>query len=579
MTGGGYALRLRFSAEIAGPCMRCLKDASPRSRSRRARSTARAEARSSTARTCTTSARPRRLGARRVRARDAGEGPLPRGLRRAVPGVRGRSQRGRPGHHHERRPIRAGRSCASSSSSDDAARAVDEIAGEGGCYPSRADGRPQEKAVAQPHRQAPRAAQDRHAGAERVPAVPQPAPPAPGLPGVRHLRGPRDRDARGARSRARARPRVAGSDARGLVLQVTVAPRAARAPVVAVDCNGADLGPAEVAAGAALAAARGRARAPVRARRASSASRHPASRSSTRRSRSRRPQDPALAARTTPEASIVQAARAVAAGRAQALVCAGGTGAALAAGTFNIKRARGIYRPALALPLPVPDHPVTLLDVGANAEARREHLVQFAFMGAALARIVLGVRAPRVGLLSNGEEAARGSALVLEAHAELRERARRRPRRVRVRRQRRGRRRRLRARRRDRHRRLHRQHRAEADGGRLADDARRGPRRGDVLDAREGSAACCCAVRCGGFREEIDPEARAAPTCWACAASASCRTGASRARLRPGDPARRARRARGHRRADARRARRGRGAAARARRPRTAASLRRGVPQ
>ena len=104
----------------------------------------------------------------------------------------------------------------------------------------------------------------------------------------------------------------------------------------------------------------------------------------------------------------MQAARAVAEGRAQALVCAGGTGAALAAGLFNIKRARGIYRPALAIPLPVPERPVTLLDVGANAEARREHLVQFAFMGAALARTVLGVERPRVGLLSNGEEAARG---------------------------------------------------------------------------------------------------------------------------------------------------------------------------
>jgi glycerol-3-phosphate acyltransferase PlsX len=117
------------------------------------------------------------------------------------------------------------------------------------------------------------------------------------------------------------------------------------------------------------------------------------------------------------------AARAVAEGRAQALVCAGGTGAALAAGTFNIRRARGIYRPALAIPLPVPHHPVTLLDVGANAEARREHLVQFAFMGAALARTILEVRRPRVGLLSNGEEAQRGSELVLETHAELLRRA------------------------------------------------------------------------------------------------------------------------------------------------------------
>ena len=71
----------------------------------------------------------------------------------------------------------------------------------------------------------------------------------------------------------------------------------------------------------------------------------------------------------------------------------------------------------------MPGSPVTLLDVGANAEARREHLVQFAFMGAALSRIVLGVQRPRVGLLSNGEEAARGGPLVVEAGAELRERA------------------------------------------------------------------------------------------------------------------------------------------------------------
>jgi glycerol-3-phosphate acyltransferase PlsX len=66
---------------------------------------------------------------------------------------------------------------------------------------------------------------------------------------------------------------------------------------------------------------------------------------------------------------------------------------------------------------------VTLLDVGANDRARAEHLVQFAFMGAAFARAVLGVERPRVGLLSNGEERERGSELVLAAGAVLRERA------------------------------------------------------------------------------------------------------------------------------------------------------------
>src|SRR3954452_3926182 len=190
-------------------------------------------------------------------------------------------------------------------------------------------------------------------------------------------------------------------------------------PTVAVDANGADLGPREVAEGAILAGVPvtlfGPADeigqvpsgievvdAPVSIAKAA---------------------DPARAARSTPEASIVQAARAVAVGQADALVSAGSTGAALAAGLFEIKRGRGIHRPALALPVPVPGAPVTLVDVGANVEVRPEHLVQFAFMGAALARAVLGVERPRVALLSNGEEAVRGTPLVVEAHAALSERA------------------------------------------------------------------------------------------------------------------------------------------------------------
>lgn len=193
--------------------------------------------------------------------------------------------------------------------------------------------------------------------------------------------------------------------------------------VVAVDCNGADLGAHEVAAGAALAAEKGvkvllfgpkaELRAELGDEPIAGVEVVDAPVSIAKSS------DPVSAARSTPQASIVQACRAVAEDRAQALVCAGGTGAALAAGLFNIKRARGVYRPALAIPLPVPGHPVTLLDVGANAEARREHLVQFAFMGAALASTVLGVERPRVGLLSNGGEATRGSQLVLDVHAEL----------------------------------------------------------------------------------------------------------------------------------------------------------------
>jgi phosphate acyltransferase len=197
--------------------------------------------------------------------------------------------------------------------------------------------------------------------------------------------------------------------------------------VVAVDCNGADLGPAEVAAGAVMAAGSGartilfgpaaELRGVLGGTPAGRIEVVDAPRSIAKAS------DPARAARTSDDASIVRAARAVAEGRAHALVCAGGTGAALAAGSFNIKRARGIYRPALAITVPVPGHPVTLLDVGASAEARSEHLVQFAFMGAALAKTVLGLELPRVGLLSNGEEAGRGSPLILEVHAELEQRA------------------------------------------------------------------------------------------------------------------------------------------------------------
>jgi glycerol-3-phosphate acyltransferase PlsX len=195
---------------------------------------------------------------------------------------------------------------------------------------------------------------------------------------------------------------------------------------VAVDANGADLGPVEVAAGAALAARQG-VRTLLFGPAAALAGADtadglvevvdaPVSIAKVR--------DPVAAARSTRDASIVLAARAVADGRADALVSGGSTGAALAAGLLNIRRAPGIHRPALAVAIPIPGHqPVTMLDVGANAEVRPEHLVQFAFMGAALAQTVHGIRRPRVALLSNGEEQIRGTPLVQEAHALLLERA------------------------------------------------------------------------------------------------------------------------------------------------------------
>ena len=129
--------------------------------------------------------------------------------------------------------------------------------------------------------------------------------------------------------------------------------------------------------------------------------------------------EPARAARSMTRASVVQAARAVADGRAEAMVSAGSTGAALAASLLHVKRMQGVFRPAIAVPLPLPDGTVVLLDAGANVEVRPEHLVQFAHMGAAFSERVLGVAGPRVGLLSVGEEPGKGTGTVVEAHRRL----------------------------------------------------------------------------------------------------------------------------------------------------------------
>jgi glycerol-3-phosphate acyltransferase PlsX len=184
---------------------------------------------------------------------------------------------------------------------------------------------------------------------------------------------------------------------------------------VAVDGNGADLGPAEVAEGAAMAASGGInvllfADASAIGEEVKAKLDHAHVELIDAPISIAKDPNPAAAVKENPQASIVQAAKAVAEGRAQALVSGGSTGSALAAGLFNIKRDRGIYRPALALPLPRPGGtPVLLLDVGANVACRPEHLVQFAHMGSAFAQAVMGRETPRVALLSNGEEASKGT--------------------------------------------------------------------------------------------------------------------------------------------------------------------------
>jgi len=128
-------------------------------------------------------------------------------------------------------------------------------------------------------------------------------------------------------------------------------------------------------------------------------------------------EEPAAAAlRRKPRASIRVAADAVAEGRAQALFSAGHTGASVIAAHTAFGRLPGVDRPALATIIPTRTHPAVLLDSGATVECRPHHLVQFAIMGVAYARVALGCAAPRVGLLSVGAEESKGNDLTREAH-------------------------------------------------------------------------------------------------------------------------------------------------------------------
>jgi glycerol-3-phosphate acyltransferase PlsX len=129
---------------------------------------------------------------------------------------------------------------------------------------------------------------------------------------------------------------------------------------------------------------------------------------------------PAEAVRAKPDSSLVAAVRAVSDGNADAVVSAGNTGAMLAAGLVHLRRIPGVMRPAIAVPIPARYGPSVLLDAGANADARAEHLVQFAHMGAIFSHEILGVPDPDVRLLSIGEEDEKGNTLTLDAHSLLR---------------------------------------------------------------------------------------------------------------------------------------------------------------
>ncbi len=133
--------------------------------------------------------------------------------------------------------------------------------------------------------------------------------------------------------------------------------------------------------------------------------------------------DPVPSVRSRPESSIVRAVTDVAGGNSEAVVSLGSTGATMAAATFGLKRSRGVKRPALAAQVPLPGRTVLFLDVGANLDVRAQHLIQFAWLGAAFSKSVMGVELPEVGILSVGEEAGKGKDEVVEAHAALSEAA------------------------------------------------------------------------------------------------------------------------------------------------------------
>ena len=128
--------------------------------------------------------------------------------------------------------------------------------------------------------------------------------------------------------------------------------------------------------------------------------------------------DAANSVRTIKDSSLVRSAEAVRDGRASAMVSAGNTGATMASALLRMGRIKGVARPAIATPLPVPgsDRPTVLLDAGANAECSPEWLVQFAQMGAVFSRQRYGIEAPKVALLSIGEEPTKGTPLVKETH-------------------------------------------------------------------------------------------------------------------------------------------------------------------
>ena len=128
-------------------------------------------------------------------------------------------------------------------------------------------------------------------------------------------------------------------------------------------------------------------------------------------------EEPANAVRTKKDSTLVVSADLVRDGKASAMISAGNTGATMASALLRMGRIKGVKRPAIATPIPVPGStPTVMLDAGANAEVEAEWLTQFALMGSVYAKARFGIAQPKVGLLSIGEEPGKGDSLRKEAY-------------------------------------------------------------------------------------------------------------------------------------------------------------------
>jgi phosphate acyltransferase len=129
---------------------------------------------------------------------------------------------------------------------------------------------------------------------------------------------------------------------------------------------------------------------------------------------------PLKAIKTKKDSSMIRAIELVKSGEARVAVSCGNTGALMAGATLRLRTMNGVSRPALGAVIPREGGHFILIDVGANPDARPEHVVHNAILGSNYARVILGIASPRVALLTIGTEEGKGNALIAETHEQLR---------------------------------------------------------------------------------------------------------------------------------------------------------------